>query len=1014
MKQAALYLLGPVRLEYAGAPAEVDTRKALALFAYLALEPRPHTRDSLAALLWPEHDQSHARGTLRRTLSVLNHAIGGELLAATRETLDIRQRDRLWVDVDAFSAHLAACAGHDHPEDAVCPRCVEPLRQAVALYRDDFMVGFALRASAGFEDWQFYRAQQLRRAFASALRRLTRCHVAAGDFAAAHATASRWLALDRLHEPAHRWLMRIYAWSGERGAALRQYRQCVQILEQELGVAPLAPTSQLYEAIKQNQAPPPPPRWQADGASDRGTGTMPTRDPEGPAQGAGSGRPADAPAMPAHGAGDDRGGAALAGGGAKAPAHGAGGPRYPLLGREAELAALRGAYRAAADSGRVVALVGEAGIGKSRLAEELLAEVRQAGGRVVAARCFDGESGLAYGPLVAALRAALAGDTVPAWVTTLAAPWVTEIARVVPELTTVRELAGAAPALDSPGARSRFFEGLRQGLLAAARGARPGVILMDDLQWADAATLDVLTYSARRLADSPALLVLAYRPGQAPQATRLRQLMSDAQRAGSGTTIELPRLAEAAVRALVGHGPAAVAAAPNLAARLVRETEGLPYFVIAYLSALEQGLLDPTAATWQLPGGARELLDSLLRALDETEWQVLSAAAVIGRSFDFDTLLAVSGRSDDEAVTALEGLLTHHLIVEARAGAATAPLYDFSHDKLRELALEETSLARRRLLHRRAAESLAAHAHGDGASASQIAAHFLAAGNEPAAAEYERAAGAHARGLYAHREALAHFNTALALGHGDAAWLHEQIGDLRTLLGEYRAALASYEAAAALAGATAPAAIEHKLGDVHARRGAWELADSHLRTALEGYDAATHPAEHARILADRSLVARNQGESNAAEALAARALAVATTAGDPRGLAQAHNMLGMLAGHAGDPTRARRHLEESLALADQLSDPDAAVAALNNLALTCAASGDVPRALELTREALRRCTAIGDRHRAAALHSNLADLLHADQPQEAMAHLEQSVAIFAEIGVEAGAWQPEIWKLTEW
>jgi tetratricopeptide (TPR) repeat protein len=125
-------------------------------------------------------------------------------------------------------------------------------------------------------------------------------------------------------------------------------------------------------------------------------------------------------------------------------------------------------------------------------------------------------------------------------------------------------------------------------------------------------------------------------------------------------------------------------------------------------------------------------------------------------------------------------------------------------------------------------------------------------------------------------------------------------------------------------------------------------------------------------------------------------------------------MLGMLAGHAGDPTRARRHLEESLALADQLSDPDAAVAALNNLALTCAASGDVPRALELTREALRRCTAIGDRHRAAALHSNLADLLHADQPQEAMAHLEQSVAIFAEIGVEAGAWQPEIWKLTEW
>ena len=125
-------------------------------------------------------------------------------------------------------------------------------------------------------------------------------------------------------------------------------------------------------------------------------------------------------------------------------------------------------------------------------------------------------------------------------------------------------------------------------------------------------------------------------------------------------------------------------------------------------------------------------------------------------------------------------------------------------------------------------------------------------------------------------------------------------------------------------------------------------------------------------------------------------------------------MLGMLASHAGDPARARSHLEASVALAEHLGDPGIGVAALNNLALAFAASANVPRALELTREALQRCTAIGDRHREAALHSNLADLLHAEQPQEAMAHLEQSVAIFAEIGVEAGAWQPEIWKLTEW
>jgi DNA-binding SARP family transcriptional activator/tetratricopeptide (TPR) repeat protein len=983
MTQAALFLLGPVRLEYDGAEAEVDTRKALALFAYLALEPRAHTRDSLATLFWPDHDQSHARGTLRRTLSVLNHAVGGEFVTADRETLVLQHRDRLWVDVDAFTAHLAACAAHGHPESSVCPRCATPLAEAVALYRDDFMLGFALRDSAGFEDWQFFRAQQLRRACASALERLTRCHTASGDFASAHASASRWLALDRLHEPAHRWLMRIYAWSGERVAALRQYRQCVQVLEQELGVAPLGPTSQLYEAIKQNQLPPPP-RWKS--------ATAPT-----PA-------PADEPAAPQATR-------------AVAVPSGVGAPPYPLLGRDAEWAALEGEYRAVGPSGRLVALVGDAGIGKSRLAEDFVARVHETGGRVVAARCFDGESGLAYGPLVAALRAALAGDAPPGWVKTLAAPWVTEIARVVPELAAAHELADDAPSLDSPGARSRFFEGLRQGLLAAARGSQPGVILVDDLQWADAATLEVLTYTARRLADSPVLLLLAWRTGQGPQASLLRQVLHDAQRAGSATTIDLPRLSEAAVRSLARQRPVTADAPPELATRLVRETEGLPFLVVAYLSALEQGVLDPRDETWKLPGGARDLLDSRLRALDETEWQVLSAAAVIGRSFDFDLLQAVSGRSDEEAVRALEGLLTHGLIAEARDGAAISPLYDFSHDKLRELALEETSLARRRLLHRRAAETLLAHARGEpreGTSASQIAAHYLQGGNEAAAAEHFRRAGEHARGLYAHREALAHFNTALALGHGDAAWLHEQIGDLHTLLGEYPAALASYEAAAALAGVAAPAAIEHKLGALHARRGAWELAESHLRTALEGYDAASQPAEHAHTLADLSLVAQHQGHSAEAEALAERALAVATTAADARALAQAHNMLGMLASHASDRPRARLHLEQSLALAEQLTDPDAAVAALNNLALTCASNGDVPRALELMREALRRCTTIGDRHREAALHSNLADLLHAEQPQEAMAHLEQSVAIFAEIGVESGTWQPEIWKLTEW
>ncbi len=108
-------------------------------------------------------------------------------------------------------------------------------------------------------------------------------------------------------------------------------------------------------------------------------------------------------------------------------------------------------------------------------------------------------------------------------------------------------------------------------------------------------------------------------------------------------------------------------------------------------------------------------------------------------------------------------------------------------------------------------------------------------------------------------------------------------------------------------------------------------------------------------------------------------------------------------------------MEESVKLAEQLDEPGIRVAALNNLALADRASGDTARAIKLTQTALELCQTQGDRHRQAALHNNLADLLHqAGQSEQAMEHPKLAVAIFAEIGEEAGALQPEIWKLVEW
>jgi tetratricopeptide (TPR) repeat protein len=339
--------------------------------------------------------------------------------------------------------------------------------------------------------------------------------------------------------------------------------------------------------------------------------------------------------------------------------------------------------------------------------------------------------------------------------------------------------------------------------------------------------------------------------------------------------------------------------------------------------------------------------------------------------------------------------------------------------------VEETSLARRRLLHRRVAEALLARARRAGAmpaAANQIAFHFQQAGHEAEAAEYYLLAGEHARGLFANAEALAHFRSALALGHPAAAALHEAIGDLLTLSGLYASALTSYERAAALTGeGSAPsspplATLEHKLGGLYHRLGEWDLAESQFQSALSAWGEAANGVR-ARLYADWSLTVHHRGDTTRALHLANRALALAEDGHDPRALAQVHNLLGILAGSQGQRADARQHLEQSLTLAEALGDPASRVAALNNLALVYGQQGEHAAAIALVERALALARGQGDRHRQAALHNNLADLLHASgQAAAAQQHVKQSVTLYAEIGAEAGSsqLQPEIWKLAEW
>ncbi|HEX9496776.1 MAG TPA: BTAD domain-containing putative transcriptional regulator, partial [Candidatus Limnocylindria bacterium] len=199
MPDLRVLLLGAPQASVGRTAVETDTRKATALLAYLAVSEQPQRRATLAALLWPDTDEQKARGALRRTLSVLRSALGDRWLDADGETIELQH---IGVRVDVADFRRALRDGR--------------LADAVALYRGDFMQGFSLRDSPEFDDWQATQSDALRADYADALSRLATEAERDGDLAAAVGHAKRRLALDPLHEPAHRDLMRLHARSGDR------------------------------------------------------------------------------------------------------------------------------------------------------------------------------------------------------------------------------------------------------------------------------------------------------------------------------------------------------------------------------------------------------------------------------------------------------------------------------------------------------------------------------------------------------------------------------------------------------------------------------------------------------------------------------------------------------------------------------------------------------------------------------------------------------------------------------
>jgi predicted ATPase/DNA-binding SARP family transcriptional activator len=252
--QLRVYLFGAPRFERGGKSLSPGRRKVIALLAYLAVTRRPHNRDALAALFWPDYDQSGARANLRRDISRARKAFGDEMLQVDGEQLSLNIDRLVWSDISEFERLLEKVHRHGHNLRADAPvldeDCANDLTKAVELFQGEFMAGFSLVDSAPFDDWQFFENEGLRQNLAEALQLLIHWHTRSGNFERAIDYARRWLHLDPLHELAHRQLMKLYAWSGQQAAAMRQYDELVKTLKRELGVKPEEETNELFAAIR--------------------------------------------------------------------------------------------------------------------------------------------------------------------------------------------------------------------------------------------------------------------------------------------------------------------------------------------------------------------------------------------------------------------------------------------------------------------------------------------------------------------------------------------------------------------------------------------------------------------------------------------------------------------------------------------------------------------------------------------------------------------------------------------
>ena len=807
-------------------------RKAAALLQRLACERRL-LKEQAIEFLWPEHDPTTGANNLYRTLHALRQTLDMELgTGATEATFAFH--DGVLTLADNVWVDVAAFESLAQSDDQT------DLIRALRLYTGDFL------PDECYAEWTLVPRAALSRKLREVRLRLAAQAREAQTYHEAITLLTPLLAGDRADEVVHRELMALYALAGRRYEALRQYQACVEALTTELDVPPDLQTDELYARIVSGDLPPPPSSIQP--ALTMPALIVPDRESE-----------------------------------------------VPLVGRQSDLETLLRRLQPAGQSGgHVLLLAGELGVGKTRLALEVLRTLRATGATVLFGTAYEQEGQMPYQPFIEAFNRYLAEQQRP------------------PEehpITHFKRLEVSDPQRE----QWALFNAVVTFFLRLA-AQRPVVLLLDDLHAADETSLQLFHHVARQTRAAPVTLLATYRTSSvAPLTAPFGTLLNALYRAQLSKTLSLAPLVKSGVASMINlllGGQVSL----SLLEAIFALTEGNPFFVQEITRLLlKSDQVAEYEGQWQLkpgvelavPTGLAGLLRERISCLGAPVETTLRAAAVVGREFRFDVLRQLVTLSEGELLDALEAALGSHLVEE------TADGYSFHHPLTRRALYETLSRERRMLLHTRAAEAIeAAHAgrpQGLFSSVEALAFHYEHSTCRERAVPYLLQAGRKAADLYAFEVAVSYFERALALmdelGVDDPAgrWeILQALGWWGYILGETLRAVARIEQALASLpgqkwqpGGRDEARLHQLAAHMLINAGKMAVAESHLQTALARIEEDEDAEEYAHAYYDFALFYWHQGEFQQTLEAAQKSLAIAERIGDPLSLARAYELLAL-------------------------------------------------------------------------------------------------------------------------